>query len=61
MKKVSILLLLAISNIAISQSGQKWATGLNSIGAGDAIGTKNLFPILFFTNNSLTNDIGHQW
>ena len=34
-----------------SQSGQKWATGGNGLGAGDFFGSTNNFPVIFKTNN----------
>ena len=37
---------------SIAQSGQKWATGGNSVGTGDFIGTTNGFSLIFKTNNT---------
>lgn len=45
--------LLFFSNVSIqAQSGAKWATGGNGIGAGEFIGTTNNYPLLFRTNNA---------
>ena len=35
-----------------AQSGQKFATGLNSLSGADAFGTSNLFPLIIKTNNT---------
>ncbi|MFH1319555.1 MAG: hypothetical protein ABII90_02730, partial [Bacteroidota bacterium] len=55
-KKLSILLITVLfifgSNSAFSQSGAKWATGLNSISSGDGFGTSNNYPVAFYTNNT---------
>jgi len=54
-KTVSVLLVTIIlfTNITYSQSGQEWATGGNSIGIGDFLGTTNNRPLLFKVNNAL--------
>jgi len=39
-------------NPAFSQSGQKWAAGLNATSNGDGLGTSNNMPIAFYTNNT---------
>ena len=52
-KKLVLIAVLALSAyVSKSQSGTKWSTGLNGIGSGDAFGTSNNFPILFFTNGT---------
>jgi hypothetical protein len=43
--------LLLTTTLGFSQAGAKWATGGNSIGSGDFIGTTNNSPIDFRTNN----------
>jgi hypothetical protein len=53
MKKIILFLLVISGNFLFGQAGAKWAADLNIIGSGDAFGTKNNFPILFYANNSL--------
>lgn len=53
MKKLLLILLLMTSiGYSYGQSGDKWATGGNSIGAGDIFGTTTNYPLLFHTNNT---------
>ena len=53
MKKLLLTSLIFISTYySYGQAGAKWATGGNSIGTGDFLGTTNNFPLLFKTNNA---------
>ena len=45
--------MILFNQVANAQSGQKWATGLNSISAGDALGTSNNQPLLIKVNKAL--------
>jgi hypothetical protein len=44
-------MLCLISPLSFGQSGQKWATGGNSISAGDFLGTTNNLPFVLKVNN----------
>ena len=44
--------LLLFNVFCFSQSGQKFATGLNSLSGTDALGTSNLFPLIIKTNGT---------
>ena len=43
---------IAIALNAYSQSGQKFATGLNSLSGSEALGSSNNFPLIIKTNNT---------
>lgn len=47
-----------IATNSFSQSGEKWATGGNNVGAGDIFGTTTNFPLLFHTNNTQKMSLG---
>lgn len=51
---VAFLVFAIIINVtnSMAQSGQKWATGGNSVSSGDFLGTTNNFPLVFKANNS---------
>ena len=49
---------LMTSVLVTAQSGQKWATGLNSLSNGDALGSSNNMPLIFKTNNTQHMSIG---
>src|ERR1700741_3538909 len=50
-KQLLFALALMTSLLVTAQSGGKWATGLNSISSGDALGTSNNLPLIFKTNS----------
>ena len=54
---VCCMLLLFQTYSSFAQSGAKWATQLNSISAGDALGTSNNQPLLVKVNNALALQI----
>ena len=49
---VAVFLLTFSFSTMYSQNGSKWATGGNSVGSGDFIGTTNNFPVTFKVNNA---------
>ncbi|HXD93814.1 MAG TPA: hypothetical protein VNX01_11410 [Bacteroidia bacterium] len=51
-KQLLFALALMTSLLVTAQSGQKWATGLNSLSTGDALGSSNNMPLIFKTNNT---------
>ena len=57
-KSFHFLALTIATNLLMSQAGAKWSTGLNIIGSGEAFGTSNNFPILFYANNGLKMTLG---
>jgi hypothetical protein len=50
-KQLLFALALMTSLLVTAQSGQKWATGLNSLSTGDALGSSNNMPLIFKTNS----------
>jgi hypothetical protein len=52
MKKIILTSFAILSCItAFSQSGQKWASGGNSLSTGEFFGSTNNFPLVFKVNN----------